>query len=675
MKTLWLFSFILISQACVKSGSSSDSSGPAGEVSSSGPDPLVPYAWHLENTGQSSFALNSGLSGEDIKVQQVIDMGIKGNGVRIAVSDSGVDILHPDLAGNQLASDHRNYSLASNWHGGDPSPAGGGPHGTAVTGLVSALGWNGIGSRGVAPSSHFAGFYFLGDFHDTTSSYEAKTIDQMSGNFDIFNYSYGYSSCNFTTTTSSIVDAYFAGVTNLRGGKGAIYVKAAGNDYRGLNSDCNSSDTSYYAGNANTSEDQNVPYIILAAAVNASGTIASYSTPGSGVWVSSTGGEYGDNDPAMITTDLRGCSAGFSLTSSTASDFNSGDSDFNLLCNYTNIMNGTSSATPTLAGVIALMLEANPNLTWRDVKHILAESADTIQFSTAAINHPFNYALAGHVYDNLYVTNAAGYNFSNTFGFGRVNAHAAVLLAQTYSSTLGTYQEALNPNSSNWYYNSGTVNLSVPDNSSTGVSSIINVKHNYRIESVQIKISTDHTLVGDLGVELTSPSGIISKLLLINSNISQSGLTDFMLITNAFYGETSLGDWTIKVIDGAAGNTGRLESWQIKVNGHNITGTGDTTAPNAITGLTAPSPNASLVQTPLVTFTASTSPDVLRYEVSVGTISGGQDKAKWYSIGNTTSFQTTGLSLLSGHTYYINVRTIDTSENISSVVNASWVTN
>jgi subtilisin-like proprotein convertase family protein len=94
------------------------------------------------------------------------------------------------------------------------------------------------------------------------------------------------------------------------------------------------------------------------------------------------------------------------------------------------------------------------------------------------------------------------------------------------------------------------------------------VTQDYVIESIQIKISTNHTQVGDLGVELTSPSGTNSKLLLINSNIQHAGLSDYTLLTNAFYREHSLGDWTIKVIDGAASDIGHLTSWKIKVNGH-----------------------------------------------------------------------------------------------------------
>ena len=533
-------------------------SGTAGE------DPLATYAWHLNNTGQSSFSSGAATAGQDISVKAVHDSGIKGAGIKIAVSDTGVDVNHPDLNDNQISGQHRDYStdVSSQWRNGDPYPTEYEGHGTAVAGLAAAEGWNSIGSRGIAPSAKYAGFLFIGDFNTSETSYEAKTLDQMTGAFDIFNYSYGYAGCQFTPAEDSVIAAFKTGVTSLRGGLGAIYVKAVGNDYVGYNSDCITNDNSYFLGNSNTEEDQNHPYQINVAAMNAAGKIASYSTPGSGVWVSSLGGEFGTSTPAMISTDIVGCSYGLSTSTSSVAGFNKGKIASNSNCSFTSIMNGTSSATPVLSGVVALMLEANPNLSWRDVKHILAVTADKVNFSTAEVVHPAGTgnALTGYPYDYVYVTNAAGVSFSNTFGFGRVNAANAVTMAKTYTSALGTYREATTT--------SGTLALAIPDKSATGVSHSLSVSNNYTIESIQITLSTNHTYIGDLGVQLTSPSGTTSRILLVNSNIKQSGLTDFLMLTNAFYGESSSGTWTLKVVDGAATDTGNITKWSIKVNGH-----------------------------------------------------------------------------------------------------------
>ena len=557
-----LFSLI----SCVPSAVTNTSKTPPTEKSDgTHEDPLASYAWHLNNTAQATFSSSSGTSGQDMSISAVHELDIKGAGIKIAVSDTGVEVNHLDLIANQLTSLHRDYSSSDSslWSGGNPYPIEHEAHGTAVTGLLAAEGWNGVGSRGVAPSAQYGAFLFIGGFHSDDASYEAKVLDQMMGSFDIFNFSYGYLGCDFNPISSSVIRGYENGVRTLRDGKGAIYVKAAGNDFIGNNSDCDASAADSYLGNTNTDEEQNTPYVILTAAVNAKGTISSYSTPGSGLWVSSLGGEFGTDSPAMLTTDMTTCALGMSSSTSSVAGFNKGSNALNSFCNYTSIMNGTSSAAPVLSGVIALMLEANPNLSWRDVKHILAMTADKINYSTADIAHPggSSWGLSGHVYDSLYVRNAARIDFSNTYGFGRANALQAVQMAQSYVSSLRTYQESPE-------IPSATLNLAIPDHSSTGVTDQINVPQDYLIESVQIKISTNHTHVGDLGVELTSPRRTTSKLLLINSNIQHAGLSDFTLLTNAFYGESSVGTWTIKVVDGATSDIGNFTSWKIKVNGH-----------------------------------------------------------------------------------------------------------
>jgi subtilisin-like proprotein convertase family protein len=536
------------------------------EVQTDGADPLVSNAWHLQNTGQSAFSAGKGIAGNDLRVLRAHELGFIGRGIRIAVSDSGVETNHPDLSSNQLKGEHRSYNGApSTWHGSEPSPIESNGHGTSVTGLIGAVAGNGIGSMGVAPGAHFAGFYFIGRFSDTTSSYEARVLDQILGDFDIFNYSYGYANCFFVPAPAEVFDAYKKGVTTLRDGKGAIYIKAAGNDYRGSNSQCYPNDNSTFWGNANTNEDQNHPYLIVTAASNASGEASSYSSPGSNVWVTSAGGEFGDNAPAMITTDLQGCSKGFSVSSSWSSLFNRGQHELNSLCNYTNVMNGTSSAAPTLAGIVALMLEANPDLTWRDVKHILAVTSNPLHFSTVSYTHPSGADLAGHVYDFSYVVNAAGRKFSNTFGFGRVDAEKAVTMARDYTFPLKAYKET--ETDGIWDYRSNFINQSIPDKSATGTKHTLSVTHKLKVEAVQIRVEIDHPFISDIGVELTSPSGTVSKILRINSNIRDRGLFGFTLLSNAFYGESSAGDWTIKVLDGKSGNTGRLLSWELKVNG------------------------------------------------------------------------------------------------------------
>ncbi len=99
-------------------------------------DPLRQYAWHLENTGQKTFSLTSADVGYDLNVAPVFADGITGDGVRIAVSDSGVETNHDDLIDNSLEGEHRDYSLNAPYIG-IPVPTS--AHGTAVTGIISVI--------------------------------------------------------------------------------------------------------------------------------------------------------------------------------------------------------------------------------------------------------------------------------------------------------------------------------------------------------------------------------------------------------------------------------------------------------------------------------------------------------------------------------------------------------
>jgi subtilisin family serine protease len=434
MKTAVLIILLSLACACVKDESSiGRAAGSTGTVSggASGgsggnqityPDPLASQAWHLKNTGtQNAFSLATGSNGEDINVEPVHTLfNIRGRNIRIAVSDTGTDIEHADLAANALSGEHRNYTSSQShyWHNANPYPSGDESHGTGVTGLIAALGWNGIGSRGVAPAAKFASFRYVFDPlpSETNSSRLAKQLDQLYGNFDIFNYSYGKAGYLFVEEDQVVRDALKLGIKNLRNGKGALYVQSAGNSFYEKFAICDDeTDPLCFdeaLGNTNAHESLATPYKIVVGATNALGKVTSYSTPGSGLWVSAPGGEDGFLLPAMVTTDLSGCTAGMSYRNPAYADFfDFGFHNLNSNCDYTNRFNGTSSAAPVVSGVVALMLEANPKLTWRDVKHILAETSDVIDLrcpvydlycSLNELTHPLNKDVANYLYDYIW---------------------------------------------------------------------------------------------------------------------------------------------------------------------------------------------------------------------------------------------------------------------------------
>jgi subtilisin-like proprotein convertase family protein len=194
------------------------------------------------------------------------------------------------------------------------------------------------------------------------------------------------------------------------------------------------------------------PYIIGVASLKATGVKSSYSTTDPSIWISGFGGEFGYNEdyrtglverayePAMITTDQSGCTAGYVswyyLPRNRYNDWGYYNSplDENSECNYTSTFNGTSAAAPSVAGGIAVLLGAYPNLTWRDVKHIMANTArkndSTRSYSRNGLEQ-YNWNL-----------NAAGYSHHYWYGFGAFDLGAAIDFASTYTiGSLGTFNE------------------------------------------------------------------------------------------------------------------------------------------------------------------------------------------------------------------------------------------
>jgi len=629
-------------------------------------DPLKTYQWNLKNTGQNGFSTSSGTPGMDINLDPSHSSGVLGSSsVILAVSDGRIDLSHEDLSANSDLTISKNYTLSSPYVG-NPTSATDSAHGTIVASIMAAVGWNNIGIRGVCPSCKIIGYNFIES--DQTVS---KQINQAaSSSVYVYNYSYGSGTCAFTPYDTSYISQVRSTALNGRSGKGSVFVTSAGNDFGGNNGGvCNFT----YLGNSNLDQAKSYPYFMTVGAIDAQGNAASYSTPGSNSWVVAPGGEGGQTKPSVVGADLEGCSSGNSKTSATQNQFESNANGLNSSCKYTSTAMGTSFAAPTVAGVAGLMMSANSNLTWRDVKHILALTSKQIQPSAGNTVHPLGYNLTGHTYQQGWVTNGAGYKFHNWFGFGLIDAGAAVSMAKTYSSSLGTLVTTEDPKSLSSLYSKTGLALAIPDNSATGISDSIYLRHNLKAEAVQISLSINHTASSDLGVELTSPQGTKSILMNINSGITSTNLSNVTLLSNAFYGETSLGNWTLKVIDGAAADSGIVTAWSIKVWGSKVTGLPDITSPSPASNLTGPNYFMSDSVSPKFSWTASPSGDVLRYEYCVGTSSTDCSLYSWTGYSNALIGQATGMNLAIGNTYFFNVRTIDTSENISSSISRSWI--
>lgn len=629
MRKLLMIAMFLNLFACVQdegkidSGSVSADDGTTGSTSggSSGgsapTDPLYAYQWHLHNSGQSLGTYNKVplLSGIDINADEAHELW-RGEGVKIVISDSGTDYFHPDLSTNFISADQRDYSNVepSRWDddSADAYPSGDDAHGTAVAGIAAMSGWNDIGGRGVAPSAQYTAFKYVLSYSamDHLASNEDKEIHQLNADYDVFNFSYGITQCAFVDNfDEDIKDQYEFGVTNLRGGDGAIYVQAAGNSFAGA--PCSDlADFPVHFGNTNATASLSYPEKIITAAVNGLGVKASYSTPGSGVWISGLGGE-GTSDidddlttpdeyaPAIFTSDIQDCSSGYSYRSfflKIKNPFNYAfDTTLNRLCDYTNEMNGTSSATPMVSGVVALMLEAKPGLSWREVKYILATSSRKVDFADPIVGntrgpltHPMGTLyendvmdpMDDYVYDYKWTENNAGHWFSNWYGFGLVDAEEAVRTAAAWiPNSLGIYSVTTHD------YTGPAVPIPENNDMLTPASAVINVAASVSIEAIEVKVTMDHEIPEQLAIHLVSPAGTVSRLVLVDSGITSGGSTEYYFQTNAFLDELSdfgTGNWTLQVYDPKdiptidiplisgyqREDTGDLLDWSMTIHGH-----------------------------------------------------------------------------------------------------------
>ena len=531
-------------------------------------DPLFAQQWALRNTGQAAFADSGGTAGEDLNMEMTLAGGPTGAGVKVAVPDSGLEICHPDLADNVEAGLSYNFNAAV-WHGAkvdDPFlPTVLGDHGTSVAGLIAATADNGVGGRGVAPDARLRGFNFL-SFPVDAAYYDSLGMSSRSPRSDdvhVFNLSFG-SAAGASNLSADERELFRVGASDLRGGRGALYVKAAGNAFERctkLDEDdmplAPRLDLSAEIGCTSANQDggNNVPYVIVTGGFNADGKRSSYSSAGASLWVAAPAGQFGADRPALITTDQMGAERGYGLI---PRGLAAGDAG-NPLGDYTSIFNGTSAAAPNASGVVALLLETQPELTWRDVKHILARTARQLDADIPRVRVAFGGAPA--VLRHGWITNGAGYPFHNWYGFGAIDVDAAVALAAAHApDSLGVFTVSA-PIRHAFRHR-------IPDHDGGGVTQTRNVSGLSRtanIEAVQLRIEVTHARPRELGIELTSPAGtrsIVNPVFNHALNGADNPL-DWTILSNAFYGEAPTGEWTLNVIDVAEGNTGTLDAWSL----------------------------------------------------------------------------------------------------------------
>ena len=510
-------------------------------TTNAGSDQFFNREWHIRSLGTqvNPYTESLTIAGNDLNLINIYHayMGYNnGNPLVVQIVDTGVDANHEDLVQNMdlnLSRDSNTRSMGN--------PVETGTHGTMCAGIIGARAFNGKGVRGVAPFVKIAGSNWLG-YQSTAELEEAWTKNDPDAKIILASNSWGTESASPSTFYEDLMEY---GANNLRKvdgiAKGKLFLKAAGNG-RGNRHD---SGLSYASSN---------PYVITVAALKNDNTYASYSSPGSNILVSGYSGNFYNDSATIATTTVTGTSAvkeDLSWDSTKGCYVRSSDNecaeptwDEDTNHNYTYGMNGTSAATPTVAGSLALVLEACPTLTWRDVKYLIAKNAIQID--------PTN---------DSWQTNSAGLHHSVDYGFGLINPKGMIKECKSGYTPLpdsSTFTESFDPD-----------DIAIPDNDSTGISYTFTISNDKIIEWLGVTIYSDHSYGGDLEIYLTSPSGTKTRLMLgDNSGNDYSLSAGFRYGSVAFMGESSAGDWTLEIVDIAQDDSGSLQKIDFEVFGH-----------------------------------------------------------------------------------------------------------
>lgn len=356
-------------------------------------DPLFTSQWHLENRAPTTgLALGPDLNARAAWAET------RGAGILVAQGDDGMEVKHPDLAAGTAHDHHWNFisGTASGSHMSSSQA-----HGTAVAGLTAARDGNGLGVCGLAPQVQLA-MWVVFDGSDYLA--DEETVGDMFGYRSnlvaVQNHSWGNASVE-QLSLSAVEDLGVANAVDRgRGGLGVVMVRSAGNNR----------DTANDLNDDGFGQD---PRTIAVGAVRQNGRVTSYSTPGAPVLVAAFSGDENTETPlgsttnywGVATTDRQG-SLGYNATSTA----NRGDYAFG-----TTGFSGTSASAPQISGLCALILAANPTLSWRDAQQILLFAARHLD--------PLDPDLQ---------INGAGFPVNHNVGFGVPNSGYAVALARRW---------------------------------------------------------------------------------------------------------------------------------------------------------------------------------------------------------------------------------------------------
>lgn len=439
----------------------------------------------------------------------------KGEDVLIAIVDDGIDIDHEDL---REAIGYGSYSYHSNEYNYSDAP-----HGTSVSGIIAARQGNDVGIRGIAPKSRIIGFN-AGKTPSVDDSADALKRDAE--RIWVSNNSWG----DFNSwgeplgLRKSIQEALEYGTTYGRYGKGTVYVFSAGNG--------NAAENELPTDNVNYSGLVNNKWTIPVCAVNENNKKSFYSEKGATLVVCAPSNDKGLS--GIFTTD------GTDTLGYNPKKIKNDTENIN----YTKFFGGTSASAPMVSGAVALMLDANPRLGWRDVKAILSLTA-----SKNDINN------------EDWLPNGAGHYVNHSYGFGLLNVDDAIKLSIGWQNfgDLKKIEKQI------------SVNKEIPDNQIEGITSAVFIEDKIEIEFIDIVVHIPkHLNLGDLEIVLISPSEVKSILAERHLQIFAGAFRydKWRFGSYRHLMENSYGKWKLQVRDLVNGNIGKLEHWKLSIWGH-----------------------------------------------------------------------------------------------------------
>ncbi|XP_075061618.1 proprotein convertase subtilisin/kexin type 4 isoform X2 [Mixophyes fleayi] len=381
-------------------------------------------------------------------------------------------------------------------------------HGTRCAGEVAAVANNDVCGAGIAYNARIGGVRMLDGV--ITDVIEARSLSLNSQHIDIYSASWGPEDDGKTVDGPGILamKAFYRGIVNGRGGLGSVFVWASGNG--GLHYDnCNCdgySNSIYTLSVGSTTEHGEIPWYSEACASTLTTTFSS------GV----------RRDRQIATTDIRH--------------------------RCTEHHTGTSASAPLAAGIIALALEANPALTWRDVQHIVVRTSSP----------------ANLIADD-WVINGVGRKVSHHYGYGLLDAGQLVDLARKWKTTRPQKKCLVKVVHSPQQVSSSLV-VSQNISACTGSPNYI-----LSLEHVQAQISLSYTRRGDLEIYLTSPMGTRSVLVALRPfDTSFKGYSNWTFMSTHTWDENPQGIWTLELVNkGDHMNNGLLYSFVLILYGTN----------------------------------------------------------------------------------------------------------